>query len=74
MYSQGPNWGFSHFQRSEEVPIAQVQPIYAQGGPRAYLLTTAEPQELTSRNVLRLVTLGQKALALGRAFDRREFY
>jgi pullulanase len=74
VYSQGPNWGFRLFQGSEEVPLAQVQPLYAQGGPRAFLLKTAEPLDLTRRYVLRHDTHGQKALALGRAFDSREFY
>jgi len=45
-----------------------------QGGPRAFLLKTAEPLDLTRRYVLRHDTHGQKALALGRAFDSREFY
>lgn len=74
VYCQEANWGFGLYEGENQVPLAQVESIYTQGSPKAFILKTAQPLELTRRYVLRHATHGELAVSLGRAFDSKEFY
>ena len=74
VYSQGQDWGFTLYQGEREVSLSQVEPSYAQGSPKAFTLTTAEPLDLTKRYYLHHNTHGDMEVTLGRAFDSKEFY
>ncbi|HPT84276.1 MAG TPA: pullulanase-associated domain-containing protein, partial [Limnochordia bacterium] len=73
VYCPEPNWGFRLYQGTVEVPLAQVESVYTQGSPKAFILQTLQPLDLTKRYAVRHATHGELPVSLGRAFDSAEF-